>query len=97
MEPETKELASYGTAAVLGAGAVFASIQAKKKRASASVVDLYNTIVELPDPSNLSTDDVAAVGAKYGVTMQKDELEGLQKIYGQFLEAIIPSGETQLR
>lgn len=97
VEPETKDVTSIGAAAVFGAGAVFASVQAKKKRASASVVDLYNTIVDLPDPSNLTPEDVAAVGAKYGVTMQKDELEGLQKIYGQFLEAVIPSGETQLK
>ena len=97
VEPETKDVTSIGAAAVFGAGAAFASLQAKKKRASASVVDLYNTIVDLPDPSHLSPDDVAAVGAKYGVTMQKDELEGLQKIYGQFLEAVIPSGETQLK
>jgi hypothetical protein len=97
VEPETKAVASYGTAAVLGAGAVYASVQARKKRASASIVDLYNTIVELPDPSLLSEADVSAVGAKYGVSMQKDELEGLLKIYGQFLEAVIPSGDTQLR
>ena len=90
-------MASYGTAALVGAGAVFASLQAKKKRASASVVDLYNTIVDLPDPSHLTPEDVAAVGSKYGISMQKDEVEGLQKIYGQFLEAVIPSGETQLR
>jgi len=29
--------------------------------------------------------------------LQKDDLEGLRKIYGQYLETMIPSGERQLK
>ena len=84
-------------AALLGAGCAFAGFQAKKKRDGAAIVDLYNTIVDLPDPSELTEATVAAVGSKYGVNMQRDQLDGLQKIYGQFLESVIPTGETQLK
>lgn len=37
------------------------------------------------------------VGGKYGINMQRDDLDGLKKIYGQYLEALIPSGDTQLK
>jgi hypothetical protein len=37
------------------------------------------------------------VGAKYGVDMHKEQLDGLQKVYGQYLEVIIPTGEQQLK
>ena len=97
VEAETKDVIAIGAAAVLGAGAVAAGIQAKKKRDSAAVVDLYNTIVELPEPSNLTEQAVNSVGSKYGISLQKDEADGLQRIYGQYLESLIPTGEIQLR
>lgn len=96
VDPEAKDVTSYGVAALLGAGVAFAGVQAKKKRDGAAIVDLYNTIVDLPDPSELTEATVAAVGSKYGINMQRDQLEGLQKVYGQFLESVIPAGETQL-
>ena len=37
------------------------------------------------------------VGGKYGINFQKDELDGLKRIYGQFLENIIPLGDQQLK
>lgn len=37
------------------------------------------------------------VGNKYGINMHKDELDGLKRIYGQFLEACIPLGDNQLK
>ena len=38
-----------------------------------------------------------AIGSKYGISMQKDEPEGLRKVYGQMLETIIPIGSTELK
>jgi hypothetical protein len=61
------------------------------------VVDLFNLLVALDDPSELTADDVSGVGAKYGINMQKEQMTGLQQIFGQYLENIIPAGDTQLR
>lgn len=97
VDRESKDVTSYGVAALAGAGAVYAGYQAKKKRDSAAVVELYNAIVELPDPSALTDADVLAVGNKYGISMRKDALERMQKIYETYLESLIPSGDTQLR
>lgn len=51
---------------------------------------------QLDDPTELTPDDVSAVGARYGINMHKDQLEGLQKVYGQYLETIIPVADQQL-
>jgi hypothetical protein len=51
----------------------------------------------MDEPADLTQDDVKAVGDRYGLNMQKDQLQGLQQIFGQYLENIIPIGETQLR
>ncbi|KIY91916.1 hypothetical protein MNEG_16047 [Monoraphidium neglectum] len=71
--------------------------RAKKLRDRAAVVDLFNLLVALDDPSELTADDVSGVGAKYGINMQKEQMTGLQQIFGQYLENIIPAGDTQLR
>ncbi|KAF5843790.1 hypothetical protein DUNSADRAFT_5027 [Dunaliella salina] len=97
VEPENKNIASIATAAVGAAAAASVCVQAKKKRDTAAVVDLYNVVVELPDPSELTPQAVDEVGSKYGMKMQKDDLEGLRKIYGQYLETLIPSGDRQLK
>lgn len=72
VEPEQKEIASYGVGAVFAAGAVYAAIQAKKKRDAGAVIDLYNAIVDLPDPNDLTQDMVLQVrtsgGAADGAT-----------------------------
>lgn len=52
---------------------------------------------QLDDPCELTPEDVGRIGSKYGVDMHKEQLEGLQKVYGQYLEIIIPTGDTQLR
>jgi hypothetical protein len=96
-DDNAKQLVSMGGAAVLGAGAAYAAVQAKKRRESAAVVELYNCIVDLEEPAQLTEDVVAAVGNKYGIDMYKDELDGLCRIYGQYLEALIPIGSKQLR
>lgn len=61
------------------------------------MVDLFNFLVGLDEPSELTPEDVKAVGDRYGINMQKDQLQGLQQVFGQYLENIIPIGETQLR
>lgn len=71
--------------------------QAKHIRDRAAVVDLFNLLVALDEPSDLTPDDVKAVGDKYGINMQRDQIMGLQQIFGQYLENIIPAGDTQLR
>jgi hypothetical protein len=53
-------------------------------------------LLQLDDPTELNPDDVATIGARYGINMQKDQLEGLQKVYGQYLENSIPVGDQQL-
>ncbi len=71
--------------------------QAKKIRDRAAVVDLFNLLVGMEEPADLTADDVKAVGDKYGISMRKDQLEGLQQIFGQYLENVIPTGDQQLR
>lgn len=53
-------------------------------------------VLQLDDPTELTPDDVSMVGARYGINFHKDQLEGLQKLYGQYLEVIIPVGDQQL-
>jgi hypothetical protein len=53
-------------------------------------------LVQLDEPTELTPDDVSRIGQRYGINMQKDQLEGLQKVYGQYLENIIPVGDQQL-
>lgn len=72
-------------------------MQAKKKRDSAAVVDLYNTLVDFEDASEATQETVKRVGDKYGINMKSNELEGLKKIYGQYLETIIPPADQELR
>jgi len=96
VEPETKALVGFATAAASAAAVAALGVQGKKKRDSAAVVALYNKIVDLPDPCDLSPELVNKVGADFGINMHKDDVEGLSKIYSQYLEAMIPSGEKQL-
>eukprot|EP00798_Chlamydomonas_sp_ICE-L_P010243 gene10243-8160_t len=97
LEDNIKEMVCLGTAAALGAAAAAASVQAKKKRDSAAVIELYNKIVELPEPTKLSPQVVSGVESNYGISMAKDELSGLQMIYSQYLESLIPLEEKVLR
>lgn len=97
VEPENKDITGYAVAAVGAVAVAAAGVQAKKKRDSAAVVALYNKIVDLPDPCELSPEIVKAVGGDFGIDMHRDDLEGLCKIYGQYLEAVVPVGEQQLR
>jgi hypothetical protein len=58
----------------------------------AAVVELYNGLVDMEDPSELTAADVKSVGDHFGINMQRDQLDGLKKIYSQFLENMIPTG-----
>lgn len=51
----------------------------------------------MEDPSELTAADVKSVGDRFGINMQRDQLDGLKKIYGQFLETIIPTGECHVQ
>ncbi|GLC39997.1 hypothetical protein PLESTB_000120100 [Pleodorina starrii] len=97
VEPAVKDVAAYGTAAVAAAAMAYGCVQAKRKRDSAAVVDLYNALVDLPEATDLTPQTVADVGSKYGINFQKDELDGLKRIYGQYLESVIPVGDVQLK
>ncbi|GFR49409.1 hypothetical protein Agub_g11462 [Astrephomene gubernaculifera] len=97
VEPGAKDITSYGTAAVAAAAVAYGCVIAKRKRDSASVVDLYNTLVDLPDATDLTPQTVAEIGSAYGINFQRDELDGLKRIYGQFLESVIPTGDVQLK
>jgi hypothetical protein len=63
---------------------------------SATAILDSNFFVQLDDPTELQPDDVTAIGSRYGINMHKDQLEGLQKVYGQYLETIIPVADAQL-
>ncbi|KAG2482678.1 hypothetical protein HYH03_018413 [Edaphochlamys debaryana] len=97
VDPGAKDVTSYATAAVVAAATAYGCVQAKRKRDSTAVVDLYNTLVDLPEATDLTPQHVAEVGSKYGINFQKDELDGLKRIYGQFLESCIPIGDVQLK
>lgn len=97
VDPEHKDITGYGLAAVAAVAVGAAGVQGKKKRDSAAVLALYNKIVDLPDPGELSPELVKATGDEFGINMHKDDLEGLCKIYSQYLEAIIPVGDQQLK
>lgn len=58
MDPTLKGVISLAAAAVTAGAGAYAALQAKKLRDSVSIVDLYNHLVELPDPSNLTPEDV---------------------------------------
>lgn len=158
--PRERPLTGYAAAALAGAAAAYGAVQAKKKRDSAAVVDLYNSLVEMDDPNELTPADVQRVGAKcvacrvysrwlykrnamcfpewwsrdppasllrctrmacrratcrqcpppffshsavappsgprYGINFQRDELDGLKRIYARFLETLIPVGDVPL-
>lgn len=97
VEPQNKQLTSYAVATVGVVAAAAASYQVKRKRDSVAVVDLYNRIVDLDEPCELSSETVTDIGKKFGVNLMKEELDGVKRVYGQYLESMIPLGDVQLR
>ncbi|KIY98725.1 hypothetical protein MNEG_9237, partial [Monoraphidium neglectum] len=97
VSPQSRDAVAYTTAAVCAGAVLYGGAQAKKVRDRAAVVDLFNLLVYMDEPSALTPDDVSAVGAKYGVNMRRDQLEGLVQIFGQYLEGVVPKGDAPLR
>lgn len=82
--------------AVGAAAAAFITKQLMDKRESAAIIELSNLLVGMGDPSQLTKDQVAAIEAKYGISLAKKATEGVKLIYGTFVEALIPQGDTPL-
>ncbi|GBF94257.1 110 kDa translocon of chloroplast envelope inner membrane [Raphidocelis subcapitata] len=97
VEPENRAAVGYVLGAAAVGAVIYGGVQAKKVRDRAAVVDLFNLLVGMEEPSDLTPDDVKAVGNKYGINLHKEQLEGLQQVFGQYLEHAVPSGDQQLR
>lgn len=48
------------------------------------------------DPGRISTEEVKAIGSRYGVDFSQTQVGDLQQIYSEFLAALIPTDETPL-
>jgi len=97
LEAEQREVVAAAVGAAAAGAVLYGGVRAKKVRDRGAVVELFNVLVGMDEPADLTAGDVKAVGDKYGINMQKDQLQGLQQIFGQYLETIIPVGDTQLR
>jgi len=87
---------SCALAAVFGGAALFLCLRARSRRASAAVIDLYNSLVEMADPAHLRPEHIHALERQYGINFLRDEIDGLKRIYGQFIQGVIPHGDEQL-
>jgi len=95
---EARDATAVAVGAAAAVAVAAAGVQAKKKRDGAAVIDLYNTLADMPDPAaGASAELVASVGRRHGLDLRRDQPDGLRKIYGQFLEATVPAGENPLR
>lgn len=83
-------------AAVAGAVATVAASQGREKRSQAASVALYNDLMQRDDPGSISTEEVKAIGSRYGVDFSQTQVGDLQQIYSEFLAALIPTDETPL-
>ena len=48
------------------------------------------------NPGSISTEEVKAIGSRYGVDFSQTQVGDLQQIYSEFLAALIPTDETPL-
>ena len=95
--PEGARSVSRVVGGMLGAAlGGFVAMQLKQKRESAAIIELSNVLVEMGDPTMLTSDVVAGVEAKYGVTLTVSCLEEMKSLYGTFVEAAIPFGSAPL-
>lgn len=83
-------------AAIAGAAATVAASQGREKRSQAASVALYNDLMQRDDPGSISTEEVKAIGGRYGVDFSQTQVGDLQQIYSEFLSALIPTDETPL-
>ena len=86
-----------------GAGAAFAGAAAtvvvsrgRETRSQAASIALYNDLMQRDDPGSISTDEVKAIGSRYGVDFSQSQVGDLQQIYSEFLMALIPTDEASL-
>eukprot|EP00271_Cylindrocystis_brebissonii_P002637 TRINITY_DN13403_c0_g1_i1.p1 TRINITY_DN13403_c0_g1~~TRINITY_DN13403_c0_g1_i1.p1 ORF type:complete len:1135 (-),score=312.95 TRINITY_DN13403_c0_g1_i1:1036-4398(-) len=76
----------------LGAAAARA-LDASRKEIAAK--ELHNLVVRIGNPETLRREQVEAIAAKYGVTLEEPRfIDELKDVYGRYLEAIIPQGAT---
>lgn len=99
VEPSVKDVAAYGTATVAAAAVLYGCVQAKRKRDSAAVVDLYNALVDLPEPTDLSQQTVAVGALRAGRWIRK--LTKRRSVWGWVTRCLIimtdgPAGEHAL-
>ena len=83
-------------AAFAGAAATVAASQGREQRSQAASVALYNHLMQRDDPGSISTEEVKAIGSRYGVDFSQTQVGDLQQIYSEFLAALIPTDETPL-
>lgn len=73
-----------------------AASSGREKRSQAASVALYNDLMQRDDPGSISTEEVKAIGSRYGVDFSQTQVGDLQQIYSEFLAALIPTDETPL-
>ena len=83
-------------AAIAGAAVTVAASQGREKRSQAASVALYNDLMQRDNPGSISTEEVKAIGSRYGVDFSQTQVGDLQQIYSEFLAALIPTDETPL-
>jgi len=95
---ESLKTAGKVVAGALGAAiGGFVTVKLQEKRKSASIIELSNLLVQMGDPTQLTREQVAEVEAKYGATLTSSCLEDVKSLYGTFVEAVVPVGNTDLR
>lgn len=74
----------------------FVAMKLKEKRESAAIIELSNILVDMDNPALISRDVVTQVEEKYGISLCISCLEEMKSLYGTFVEAVIPVGNSSL-
>lgn len=82
---------------LLGAalGAVLVK-QLQEKRCQAAALMLHNLLVSKADPATLTRQEVEEINSRFGVDLAAKQTADVARVYGIYLESIIPKGETPL-
>ena len=83
-------------AAFAGAAATVVASRGRETRSQAASIALYNDLMQRDDPGSISTEEVKAIGSRYGVDFSQSQVGDLQQIYSEFLMALIPTDEASL-
>ncbi|KAL4522238.1 hypothetical protein Ndes2437B_g07974 [Nannochloris sp. 'desiccata'] len=95
--PESLRTAGKTVGALVGAAVGgYVTLKFKEIRQSAAIIELINILVAMGDPTALTREQVVAVETKYGASLTTTCLEDLKSLYGTFVEAAIPAGDTPL-